>query len=49
MFEIIHISSANDHRPTSLRLNGIKLDPEESYLEKVKNFLKQKEDTKYVG
>lgn len=48
MFQIIHISSANDHRSKSLRLNGIKLDPEESYIEKVKNFLKQTQDAKYV-
>ena len=42
MFQIIHISSANDHRSTSLRLNDIKLDPEKSYIEKVKNFFKHK-------
>lgn len=48
MFQIIHISSANDHRSTSLRLNDIKLDPEECYIEKVKIFFKQTQDTKYV-
>lgn len=40
MFQIIHISSANDHRSTSLRLNDIKLDPEECHIEKVKFFFK---------
>lgn len=48
MFQIIHISSANGQRSKSLRLNDIKLDPEESYIEKVKHFLKQTQDAKYV-
>lgn len=42
MFQIIDKSSANDHRSTNLRLNDIKLDSEDSYLEKVKSFLMQK-------
>lgn len=49
MFQIIHNRSANDYMSTNLRLNdNIKLAPEESYLEKVKNYLKQKQDPKYV-
>lgn len=39
MFQIIHNSSANDYSSTNLRLNDIKLDSEESCLEKVKIFL----------
>lgn len=42
MFQIIHNSFANDYRSTNLRLNDIKLDSEESYLEKVKYVLKEK-------
>lgn len=38
MFQIIHNSSANDHKSINLRLSDSKLDPEESYLEKVKIF-----------
>lgn len=42
MFQIIHNSSANEHRSTNLKLSDTKLDSEESYLEKVKSFLMQK-------
>lgn len=48
MFQIIHNSSANNYRFTNLRLNDIKFDPKESYLEKIKKFPKRKEDTKCV-
>lgn len=49
MFQIIHISSANDHRSTNLRLNDIKLDPRKISIERVRIFFKQTQDTKYMG